>query len=71
MEVHNDGPVLDDKILADPKVLDAIKNETSVTRSYDIINVDRAAMGRVGGAVAKLHGDGGFAGMLTSARFLI
>lgn len=26
-EVHSNGPVLDDRILADPEVMDAIKNE--------------------------------------------
>ena len=48
LQVHGNGPVLDDEILADPEVQDAIKNE-----------------GRVGGAVAKLHGDSGFAGSLS------
>ena len=65
MQVHGNGPVLDDDILADPEVQDAIKNEGSVHRSFKILNTDRATFGRVGGAVAKLHGDSGFAGTLS------
>lgn len=63
--MHGNGPVLDDEILADPEVQDAIKNEGSVHRSFKILNTDRATFGRVGGAVAKLHGDSGFAGNLS------
>ncbi|BDA41678.1 Ferredoxin-dependent glutamate synthase, chloroplastic [Coccomyxa sp. Obi] len=64
-EVHSNGPVLDDEILADPEVQAAIKEEGSVHRKFSIVNTDRAAFGRVGGAVAKLHGDSGFAGTLS------
>jgi glutamate synthase (ferredoxin) len=63
--VHENGPVLDDEILADPEIQDAIKNEGTVHRSFEIVNVDRAALGRVGGAIAKLHGDNGFAGQIS------
>ena len=63
--VHENGPVLDDEILADPDVQEAIQNEGEVHRSYDILNVDRAALGRVGGAIARLHGDSGFAGTVS------
>ncbi len=64
-QVHSNGPVLDDEILADPEVQAAIKDEGSVHRKFSIVNTDRAAFGRVGGAVAKLHGDSGFAGTLS------
>lgn len=36
----------------------------TVTKSYDIVNVDRAALGRVGGAIAKPYGDSGFKGAI-------
>jgi hypothetical protein len=36
----------------------------SVSKSYDIINVDRSALGRVAGAIAKPYGDNGFKGAL-------
>ena len=65
LQVHSNGPVLDDEILEDAEVQDAIKTEGSVHRKYKILNTDRATFGRVGGAVAKLHGDSGFAGSLS------
>lgn len=61
---HENGPQLDDQILADKDVQDAIKNEKTATKEYTIVNVDRSSLARVGGAVAKLHGDSGFAGQL-------
>jgi glutamate synthase (ferredoxin) len=62
--VHSNGPVLDDALLADPEVVGAIEKEGSVSRSLEINNLDRAALGRLGGAVARLHGDSGFAGTI-------
>ena len=64
LQVHSNGPVLDDEILADPAVQECIENETSLDKSFNIYNVDRACLGRVGGSIAKLHGDSGFAGSL-------
>ncbi|GIL47362.1 hypothetical protein Vafri_4198, partial [Volvox africanus] len=61
-EVHDNGPQLDDRILADPDVMDAIVNEKAVQKSFEIINTDRSALGRVAGVIAKHHGDNGFAG---------
>jgi glutamate synthase (ferredoxin) len=63
-EVHSNGPVWDDEVLADPEIQDAIDNSGSVTRQYEITNVQRSAFGRVAGAVARQHGDRGFAGSL-------
>ncbi|GLT28040.1 hypothetical protein SLA2020_029970 [Shorea laevis] len=63
-EVHTNGPVLDDNLLADPEVSDAIENEKVVTKTVKIYNVDRAVCGRVAGVVAKKYGDTGFAGQL-------
>lgn len=60
--VHTNGPVLDDEILADKEIQEAIKNEGTVKKSYTIVNTDRALLGRVAGAIAKQHGDHGFAG---------
>ncbi|KAM0863536.1 hypothetical protein ACQ4PT_044524 [Festuca glaucescens] len=63
-DVHSNGPVLDETILADPEVIDAIENEKEVSKTYPIYNVDRAVCGRVAGAIAKKYGDTGFAGQL-------
>lgn len=63
-DVHSNGPVLDETILADPEVSDAIENEKEVSKTFPIYNVDRAVCGRVAGAIAKKYGDTGFAGQL-------
>nr|GEU60165.1 ferredoxin-dependent glutamate synthase, chloroplastic [Tanacetum cinerariifolium] len=63
-EAHSNGPVLDDIILSDPEISDAIENEKVVNKTFKIYNVDRAVCGRVAGAVAKNYGDTGFAGQL-------
>ncbi|KAG2493454.1 hypothetical protein HYH03_008271 [Edaphochlamys debaryana] len=61
-EVHDNGPQLDDRVIADADVMAAIQGHKSVAKSYDIINIDRSAMGRVAGVIAKHHGDNGFNG---------
>ena len=61
-QVHGHESQFDDTILADSEVQEAIRTEGSVSRFYTIVNTDRAAFGRVGGAIARLHGDTGFAG---------
>lgn len=63
-DVHTNGPVLDDVLLADPEISDAIENEKVVHKTVSIFNVDRAVCGRVAGVVAKKYGDTGFAGQL-------
>merc|ERR1712003_272382 len=61
---HGNGPVLDDIILADKEIQLAIEQESSVDKTFEIINTDRSALTRVGGFVASKYGDGGFAGNL-------
>ncbi|XP_059668316.1 ferredoxin-dependent glutamate synthase 1, chloroplastic/mitochondrial-like isoform X2 [Cornus florida] len=63
-DVHSNGPVLDDILLSDPEISDAIENEKVVSKSIKIYNVDRAVCGRIAGVVAKKYGDTGFAGQL-------
>ena len=63
--MHSNGAMLDDEILADPEIQEAIKNEGKVHRTYDILNTDRSTLGRIGGVVAKQHGDSGFAGKIS------
>lgn len=65
MQAHSNGPVFDDEVLADPEIKEAIEKGKSVQREYDIYNTDRAAFGRVAGAVARLHGDFNFPGTLS------
>ncbi|KAF3509984.1 hypothetical protein F2Q69_00002059 [Brassica cretica] len=63
-EVHSNGPVLDDTLLQDPEIMDAIENETMVHKTMSIYNVDRSVCGRIAGVIAKKYGDTGFAGQL-------
>ncbi|CAM8877418.1 hypothetical protein QQ045_019299 [Rhodiola kirilowii] len=63
-EVHTNGPVLDDTILSDPEIVDAINKEKVVNKTIQIYNTDRAVCGRVAGTIAKRYGDIGFAGQL-------
>ncbi|BDI16589.1 hypothetical protein ANSO36C_23910 [Nostoc cf. commune SO-36] len=46
-EVHSNGVVLDDKILADPEIQAAIRNQSTVTKTYPIINTDRTVGTRI------------------------
>lgn len=59
---HDNGSEWDDVLLADPGVQSAIREGGSVERAYGIRNTDRAALGRLGGAIARLHGDDRFPG---------
>ena len=61
---HSNGPMLDDALVADAEVERAIAAEGSASRDVEITNVDRAALGRLAGAVARVHGDSGFAGTI-------
>merc|ERR1711991_653548 len=63
-ETHSNGPVLDDKIIANPDFQQALSTEGVFDITTDIINVDRAFGGRIGGAVAYKYGDNGFAGAM-------
>ncbi|KAK9128989.1 hypothetical protein Syun_017786 [Stephania yunnanensis] len=63
-EAHSNGVVLDDILLSDPEISDAIAHEKLVSKTIKIYNVDRAVCGRLAGAIAKKYGDTGFAGQL-------
>ncbi|OVA01515.1 Class II glutamine amidotransferase domain [Macleaya cordata] len=63
-DVHSNGPVLDDVLLSDPEISDAIEHEKVVNKTIKIYNIDRAVCGRLAGVVAKKYGDTGFAGQL-------
>lgn len=61
---HDNGPQLDDEILADPAVRQAIDTQGTVVKEIEIVNVDRSSLGRVAGAVAIKYGDRGFEGAI-------
>jgi glutamate synthase (ferredoxin) len=63
-DVHTNGAVLDDEILADAEILAAIRDRSSVTKEYKIINTDRSVGARIAGVIAKQYGNDGFEGTL-------
>jgi glutamate synthase (ferredoxin) len=63
-EVHSNGVVLDDKLLADADIQTAIKDQSTVTKTYPIVNTDRTVGTRLAGAIASQYGDSGFEGQI-------
>ncbi|MEH2334750.1 glutamate synthase large subunit [Nostoc sp.] len=63
-EVHSNGVVLDDKFLAEPDIQAAIRNQSTVTKTYPIVNTDRTVGTRLAGAIASQYGDSGFEGQI-------
>ncbi len=64
-DVHTNGPVLDDEMLADAEIQSAIANQTSVSKSVKLVNTDRTVGARISGAIAKQYGNTGFTGQIT------
>ncbi len=62
--VHSNGQVLDDEILSDPEVQQAIAQQGSVTKTLAVVNTDRTVGARIAGAIAKQHGNAGFEGQI-------
>ena len=61
-DVHSNGPVLEDELLNDADLTQAMNNQTEVTKSVKIVNTDRAVGARIAGKLAKQCGDTGFKG---------
>jgi glutamate synthase (ferredoxin) len=63
-EVHSNGLVVDDQLLADPEIQAAISNQSTVTKTLKIVNTDRTVGARLAGAIASQYGDSGFEGQI-------
>nr|YP_009395125.1 glutamate synthase [Bryothamnion seaforthii]ARW63893.1 glutamate synthase [Bryothamnion seaforthii] len=63
-EIHQNGQVLDDYLLGEVNLLNAIENQLNVTKSIDIANTDRCVGARISGLIAKKYGQNKFAGNL-------
>ena len=63
-DVHSNGVVLDDKILEDATIQEAISQQGTVTKTEKIVNTDRTVGTRIAGAIAKQYGNNGFAGQI-------
>ncbi|NJO39691.1 MAG: glutamate synthase large subunit [Cyanobacteria bacterium CRU_2_1] len=64
-DVHSNGYVLDDEILADAEIQATIRDQGMVRKTYSVVNTDRSVGARVSGAIAKQYGDTGFSGQVT------
>jgi len=64
-EVHTNGAVLDDQLLADPEIAAAITHQTEVTKDIVAVNTDRTIGARLSGAIALSYGNTGFEGQIT------
>ncbi len=64
-QVHSNGAVLDEEILADPAIAKAIANQEFITKELTIVNTDRTVGSRIAGVIAKKYGNDGFEGEIT------
>nr|YP_010904026.1 glutamate synthase [Caulacanthus ustulatus]WCH57277.1 glutamate synthase [Caulacanthus ustulatus] len=62
--IHTNGDVLDDKLLSDPDLLNAINNQSDIVKKVNITNTDRTVGARISGVIAKKYGNYGFKGSL-------
>nr|YP_009394913.1 glutamate synthase [Polysiphonia stricta]ARW63475.1 glutamate synthase [Polysiphonia stricta] len=63
-DIHGNGQVLDDHILNDHSLINAIYNQSTVIKNVDITNVDRSVGARISGLIAKNYGKKFFNGNL-------
>nr|YP_009314889.1 Glutamate synthase [Scinaia undulata]SCW23344.1 Glutamate synthase [Scinaia undulata] len=61
---HANGPVLDDELLADPGILNAIESHLNIDKQVQIVNTNRSVGSRISGRIVKLYGNKGFKGSL-------
>jgi len=64
IEPHENGPVLDDELLADPIISDAISSQSAISKQIKIVNTNRSVGARISGKIAKLYGNKGFQGQI-------
>ncbi len=63
-EAHNNGPILEDKLLKNEFLRKAIINHGHTTLKTSIVNTDRSVCARIAGEIAQIHGNKGFQGNL-------
>ncbi|BAY26216.1 glutamate synthase (ferredoxin) [Calothrix sp. NIES-2100] len=63
-DVHSNGAVIDDQLLADPDIQAAIRHQSTIAKTVKIVNTDRTVGARLAGAIASQYGDSGFAGQI-------
>lgn len=60
--VHQNGAVLDDILLKDSIIFNAITNQLDITQTLSINNTDRCVGARISGFIVKKYGTNNFAG---------
>jgi glutamate synthase (ferredoxin) len=65
VEVHSNGDVLDDRLLADAEVACAIENQGVVSKDVTLVNTDRTVGARIAGVIAQKYGNDGFEGAIS------
>nr|YP_009314067.1 Glutamate synthase [Izziella formosana]SCW22321.1 Glutamate synthase [Izziella formosana] len=63
-KTNSNGPVLDDELLADPSIINAIYEHSRVSKKIKIVNTNRAVGARISGKIVDLYGNQGFDGAL-------
>lgn len=64
-EVHSNGPVLDDILLANPTIQAALREQFPISHDVVAVNTDRTIGTRLAGAIAQQYGNNGFGGHIT------
>lgn len=60
--VHSNGNVLDDVLLSDPDLLNAINQQSNIIKKLNIFNTDRTVGARISGQIVQKYGNCGFQG---------
>nr|YP_010619424.1 Glutamate synthase [Xiphosiphonia pinnulata]WAX03437.1 Glutamate synthase [Xiphosiphonia pinnulata] len=63
-DIHTNGQVLDDYILNDHNLVNAINTQLTVIKNVSISNTDRSVGSRISGLIAKKYGEKNFKGNL-------
>jgi glutamate synthase (ferredoxin) len=63
-DIHSNGPVLDDQMLADSDIQVRDRPARHRPENLPVINTDRTIGARVAGAIAQRYGNSGFEGQL-------
>ncbi len=63
-EVHSNGAVLDDDLLADAEIQNAINGHSTIDKTVRAVNTNRTIGARIAGVIASKYGDKGFKGQI-------
>ena len=64
INAHSNGNVIENILLQDSDIIQAIKHHKQITKSIKIVNTDRSVCARISGEIASLFGNKGFKGQL-------